>query len=555
MSAGEGHSVRDLALTPARRDRRDVLIVVALALVICGALWAPQLRRLYPFVYDEHVYMVKVRAYGRWLREGLAQAWAGNPGWLFSESAVAEAERREDMHPGFAKYVAMAPNAAVRAIIGREGGARVTSGLFLALACGALYWFLAPRVGRWWAVVGALGLASLPRIFGHGHLLTLDVPIMAMYLVAALALRRAALLDRAGPAIAAGVLAGCALATKLNAVALAPHLLVWLLIVRPRGWPKTLAGCLIAPPLLFALWPWLWHDFPTKVARYVEFHAQHFYVGVSYFGTVHAGGGATTPPASYAPVMVALTTPLPWTLAALAGLVWVARRRLGEAGDFLALGLIVSVGLVMLPGAARYGGVRLILPAFPFLVGLGTLMAARLSDLLVRHGGDRRLTPALLAALLLAPGLIGCVRYYPFDLSYYAEPLGLRGAARLGMDVTYYGDAFAGAADFMARPEHLEDRYYASNELATAVLDALIIAGEIPRADRMMGRYVTDRLPPDADWIIMDHHPPMWPPPVVELMRTTTPVFTVSRDGVWLVAIYPGPRQSAAAARISRQEE
>jgi tetratricopeptide (TPR) repeat protein len=224
--------------------------------------------------------------------------------------------------------------------------------------------------------------------------------------------------------------------------------------------------------------------------------------------------------------------------------VWSARRRLGEVGDFLALGLIVNVGLLMLPGAARYGGVRLILPAFPFLIALGTLMAARVSDRLVRGGGDRRLVSALVAAALLAPGVIGCVRYYPYCLSYYAEPLGLRGAVRLGMDATYYGDAFAGARDFMAQPEHLGARFYVSNEPATAVLDALIIAGEIPRTDRMLGRYVTDRIPPDADWVIVDHHPPMWPPPVVELMRAAAPGFTVSRDGVWLVAIYPGPQRA-----------
>jgi len=198
--------------------------------------------------------------------------------------------------------------------------------------------------------------------------------------------------------------------------------------------------------------------------------------------------------------------------------------------------------------------VRLILPAFPFLIALGTLMAARLSDLLVHHGGDRRLVPALMAALLLLPGLIGCVRYYPYCLSYYAEPLGLRGAVRLGMDATYYGDAFGGARTFMAAPQHLENRYYASNELATAVLDWLIVAGEVPRSERMKDHWVTDRIPPNADWIIVDNHPPMWPPPVAELVRTTAPVSTDGRDGVWLVAVYPGPQRATIAPADHREE-
>lgn len=525
---------------PAPRDRGDLFIVLAIAAAVVGAVIVPQLRSIYPFTYDELVYLRKVRAYDEWLREGLAQAAAGSPLWVVSPDAVVEAEALQDMHPGFARFVALLPHRAVLALLGREGGARLTGALFLALACACVYWCLRPRVGRWFAAVGALGLASLPRVFGDAPVLALDVPIMAMYLAAALALRRAARLDRWGPALWAGVLAGLALGTKLNAAALVPHLGLWLLIARPPGWKKVLAGALLAPPAFLLCWPWLWHDLPGRLLGYEVFHAHHFRVGVSYLGHIYSG--PTTPPAHYAPVMLALTTPLPWLAACVIGLGAGCVRRLPPDWAFMALGLACSVGLLMLPSAARYGGVRLMLPALPFMVMLGTMGAHRLAQALAGGGRGRRgVVAAVAGLLLLGPAVAGCIRCHPYCRSYYTEFVGLRGAADLGMDVTYWGDAFAGAREFMRRPQNAHAVFYASNELATGVVDAHIAAGEIPPHHRMLGRFVTDELPPDADFILVDNHPPMWPPSVAELVRTARPVLTVSRCGVPLLWVFEGP--------------
>ena len=182
------------------------------------------------------------------------------------------------------------------------------------------------------------------------------------------------------------------------------------------------------------------------------------------------------------------------------------------------------------------------LPALPFLVMLGTMGAHRLTQALSGGSALRRtVAGAVAAVLLLGPGIAGCVRCYPFCRSYYTEFVGLRGAANLGMDVTYWGDAFAGARDFMRRPQNADAVFYASNELATGVIDAHIAAGEGPPQHRMLRRFVTEELPPDADFVLVDNHPPMWPPPVAELVRTARPVLTVSRCGVPLLWVFEGP--------------
>lgn len=529
-----------------RLDRADAAVLCALCLGIGVALFAPQLRSVYPFTYDELVYLRKVRAYDEWLRQGLVHARQGHPGWVFSHHAVAQAEALEDMHPGFAKFIALLPHWLMKAAVHKEGGGRMAGGIFLALACGAVYGFLRPRTGRWWAAVGAVGLASLPRVFGDAHFLALDVPIMAMVFVAALAFRRACFTDCWWAHCGAGAVVGLALGTKLNAIALLPHLVIWMAWVRPRRWLRASAGLLVAPAAFYATWPWLWLGLAQQLVRYLEFHGHHFRVGVSYLG--HVYGGATTAPASYAPVMLALTLPVTWLVALAGACVLTLRRRLGSDAGFLALGLGMNLGLMMLPGVARYGGVRLFLPAMPFAVCLAVLAARNAAGRWGRGAPERqrRRISALAGLVLLAPGVVGCLRTYPYCLSYYTEPLGTAGAARLGMDVTYWGDAFAGAREFMSRPEHAQERFYVSNELATGILDAHLSAGEIPPQHRMLGRFVRGPIPADADWVIVDNHPPLWPPAVAEMVLTRQPVFTVNCCGTPILWIFAGPRQQRA---------
>jgi hypothetical protein len=364
---------------------------------------------------------------------------------------------------------------------------------------------------------------------------------MAMILLSAGAFYYACHQDRWGPAVISGVLLGVALGTKLTAVALFIHFGAWLLFVRPRGWMKAVAGLAVAPFVFVLLWPWLWPDLPARLSEYVTFHARHFNVDVEYFGRIY--GGETTAPWHFPVVMIALTLPLPWTLAALSSVAARVRGRLSPLAGFLALGIFANVLLLSLPAATRYGGVRLILSVFPFIVGLGILGLAALFERIE----SRRLrlgTSVAAAIVLVVTGIVGSVTYYPYCVSYYSPPWGLQGAYRLGMDVTYWGDGFGGARDFMSRPEHAEDTFYASNEWATGVVDALIRGGEIPPQHRMLGQYVTDEIPPEADWVLVDNHPPMWHEAVFPLVDNTDPVETVSRDGTPILWIYPGPGQA-----------
>lgn len=530
--------------TVTARKPRDWLVMAALALAVVLGVWAPQLARLYPFTYDELVYLRKTRAYDQWLRQGMAQAQAGNPGWLLSAEAIDAAEALHDMHPGLVKLVGLWPHWVLQAVLGREGGARLTGSLFLALACCTVYWFLAPRCGRLWALTGALGLALHPRVFGHAHFHALDVPVMAVSLLAALACYRAAHANRWPAAAGAAVLVGLAFGTKLNAVALIPQVGLWLVVSRPAGARRLLACLPLALPAFLLCWPWLWPDPVGRLGEYLAFHAHHYHPGATYFGRIY--GGELTAPWHYPLAMLALTMPTTWLLALLPGLVQAARRRLGPASGFLLLGLVLNLGLACWPTAARYGGIRLFLPALPYAVMLAMLVVHQWYQRLRADQWPRsRLLKALIVTGLLLPGVAGITRLYPYCLSYYSGLCGgLAGASRLGLELTYWGDAYGGARDFMAAPAQSKARFVAATELATGVIDALVAAGEVPPQHRLLGRFVRDSLPTDVDYVIADSHAPMWPPAIVPLLATDKPVVRVRREGVALLSIYRNPARS-----------
>jgi hypothetical protein len=524
-------------IAPGALKLADWLLMVGVALVVLGAVLVPQLGRVYPFTYDELIYLYKTRAYDDWLAGRLVDENGRKLG-VFSMEAVEAAETLKDMHPGFAKFVGVIPRRLVRSVLGVEGGGRMTGALFLAFGCCVLYWMLVGSAGRIWAAVGAFGLASMPRVFGHAHFHALDIPVMSMSLLAAGVFYYSAHHDRWGPALVSGALVGLALSTKLTAAAAIIHIGLWLLFRRPPGWVKAICGLVVAPFVFLAMWPWLWPDLFGRLARYMAFHSDHFKIATTYFGQVY--GDTNTAPWHYPWMMLLLTLPATWTLAALGGLGAQAKRRLPAPGMFFALGILANLVLLSLPGATRYGGMRLILSVYPFVVGLGVLAvvaARRAVPANVEQIGA--LTAAL---LLLGPAIIGCIGYYPYCLSYYTGGFGLRGAAGEGMEITYWGDAFGGARDFMSLPGNADDRFYASNELATGVIDALIRVGEIPPQHRMLGYFVKDQIPEDADWILVDNHPPMWSETVEKLVATQEPFVTIEIGDVPLLWIFRAPR-------------
>lgn len=438
---------------------RDRWIAVILALA-AFALYLPLFADALGLTYDEPVYAVVGERHLSWFGRlahgdfgaltpaGLERHW-GNSG-----STPVQA----DWHPPVGKLWH-----AVWRRLPLPGGAfgrwRTGATLLFALTAALLYLWLAPERGRATGVAAALCWLTLPQAIAHGNLAALDGAVTAFATLAWVAGWRLLVAPSAGRAVGYGLALALAAGTKLNGALVAPALLTAMLLQRRAAWrPVLLATFAIAPVAFVACWPWLWYDGWTHLRQLLDFHGRHFYVNALYFGRVYSD---PPPPWHYPFVTLALTTPVTVLLTAATG----CRRRVteptgapwGQASlpGYLALALVWQILPFTLPAAAKYGGIRLFLPALAPLaalsgLGVGELVvwARRLPPLAQR----RWFAPAAVALACYLPGLVGALRVYPYPMAYYGLLAGgTQGAARLGMEVTYWGDPFRGCAAWLSR--------------------------------------------------------------------------------------------------------
>ncbi|MBN1518279.1 glycosyltransferase family 39 protein [Candidatus Sumerlaeota bacterium] len=275
------------------------------------------------------------------------------------------------------------------------------------------------------AVFAALLYLTLPRVLGHAHFAVTDTATAFIMLLCVYCFLRGLASWRW--AVAFGVALGLALLTRIHAVLLPAALLPWALIFRRKQSVNNLyAMLLLAPAVWIALWPWLWFDTPEIIMDYVRYFLQHSPTRTFYLGQVW-GQQFPQAPWHYAPVMIAATTPL-LTLTLLAfGLLRGVLRSWREPHSALFLLMIaVNLAMFMRPSAAKYDGVRLFLPAYPWMALLGGAFCAwllRQVSLMPLSEGSRwskrDLATCLFGALIIISGACSIALAWPRFLSYY----------------------------------------------------------------------------------------------------------------------------------------
>ena len=415
---------------------------------------------------DEGVYLVAAESYAAFPADALRA-----PG-----SLLAAADRRfapNHEHPPLAKWVFGATHALLAEALGWTGhvqGARAGAFLF-----GALLSFVLATWGHALAGVGGALLApalfrAVPRHFDHGHPAALDMPLAALWTAALAAYARSVRLEGGRGerrwAVVCAVAFGAALATKHNGWFLLPvvaahaastRLPAFLRApagARPRLVPAALpAMAVIGPALFLASWPWLWRAPWPRFREYALFHLQHENYSWQYLGRI-----LREPPfpVGYPFVVTALTVPIAVLVVYVGGVLQgIARlgRAEGGAGSpsrseelLLVVSALFPIALIAWPTVPIFGGVKHWLPAMPFLALLG-------ARALVETG--RALWPeraagvtAALAVLVLAPAVRAVAHFHPYGTAAYNEPAGFApGAASLGMQRQYWGDAAVGVLD------------------------------------------------------------------------------------------------------------
>lgn len=413
--------------------------------------------------YDEAIYAGCGLRFLGWLKLTIASICSGDFATPFKYETIQSYWHAKDMHPPFPKML-MAFTYLLFSNLMQQGlGAfRSSTAIMFSVLLAFLFVVLRSSMGRTAALFGALSLFTMPRVFAHAHFVTLDVPVASATFIAtvliAMAIERSSIRLMLVGAFALGIAFSC----KMNAFIAPFGILItlainWLLGRSDEASREALTATLkralifvslstvVALVFLLLTWPWLWYETPRRLFSYIAFHGKHFPVHTFYLGKLYAYA-----PWHYPLVMTAVTTPSLTLLMAIAGFLLTTLH--WNRAPFIArlslVNFLVHIAPFCMPHVPKYNGIRLFMPAMPFIAVLASYSfkcveasIATIASKLFHRSLRQSLISVLLIVALTAPAFHALLRIHPFELSYYNALVGgTKGAVyRYGFECTYWG--------------------------------------------------------------------------------------------------------------------
>lgn len=407
---------------------------------IAAASTIPQ----YGITWDEPSYVSKTRQVRDWFsllvaepgksvsEEAIEEHW---PVWKSGQSDNPWDSSMYDMsHPPFVLVMGGLIAEIFEGTVYSFTAHRLLGALSYSFIVCLLFLWVGRLEGRFAGAIAAMSFALLPRIFGHAHFFATDMPSAALIFLSIFLFATKDISWRRS--FAAGIILGFALSSKFTAILAPTPVILWVLMNRNwKSLPRIGAACLIALGVAWLVDPGLWHHPIDQVKLFFKLSTQRArYVAIPtyYFGKVYW----FNLPWHHPLVMIFGSMPAVTPLFMLGGAVRSIKRHFRDDGFVILLSAPVFIAAFIMPGAPGHDGIRLFMPVFPFiaaLTGFGFI-------LIVERIKNKKVTAAL-AALALIPGLVGIIRWHPYELSYYGGLLGgARGAHKLGMESTYWFD-------------------------------------------------------------------------------------------------------------------
>lgn len=518
------------------------------------------------FARDEGFYFHAADSYQRWF-DRLAE----DPGAAVSDSEIRRYWRTNSEHPALMKILFGWGHRLLHEWLGwsrPSTGYRLPGMLAGALIVYLIFVWGAAVYDRWAALLAAAAFALMPRVFYHAHLACFDVPITAAWLAVCYLYWRS--LSSARHGVAAGAVYGVALSIKLNAfflpALLGAHYLALLAHRKlraktsrrpaPKPW-VFVWGLLLAPPIFFGHWPWLWHRTLERLEAYLGFHAHHAHYNTAYFGENVI---AAPTPISLPTVMTAFTVPSVVLLLAIAGAILLLRRRLPAVLDrrvrgwwspappaprdgfdlLVAICALFPIALISFPSVPIFGGTKHWMPALPFIALLAGAGASRLFSIAAIK--LKRLSPravsAMLLALLLAPPLQQTIVSHPYGLASYVPLVGgAPGAADLGMLRQFWGYTTMGVLPFLNEQVPPGGRVYFHDTARPSV--------EMFRRDGTLREDIENWRIRGSNYALVHHelHMIMVDTYIWNSYGSVHPAHVLTHQGVPLVSVYENPKR------------
>lgn len=326
-------------------------------------------------------------------------------------------------------------------------------------------------------LVSALIWILMPHVFGQAHIASADMPLTFFWFATTYAFYKG---TRAGVwSLVFALLLGLAVSTKFPGFLIPIPLVAWAWWTRKQGCFRNLAAMtILCPSVLLALQPYLWTNPSGRLFEFIHqslTRMRHPGARIpTYF--FHQPLLGDQLPFYYPFFIVAVSIPLLVLFLFLAGNFFKSSdQNQREVNSLLRFNLLFILLVPVLPGSFIHDGVRLLLPAFPFLAFLsgagffyvkerliafvekdpGLEKAPTLAKILERGSaflekkapwagpGKKTLIPLVLALVLLLPTAWEMYDSHPNQLMYYNSLVGgVKGAYRLGLETTYLGEAF-----------------------------------------------------------------------------------------------------------------
>lgn len=451
---------------------------------------------------------------------------------------------------------------------------RLSTALLTAIGVLVVYLFASKAYGRAVGIASSLALIFIPRFFAHSRYAALDVPIAVMWLLTVWAFWSG--LENWKFGILSGVLFGLALNTKINAFFIPFALLPWLVVsfrdkikfesnqmipnfersikVMGRRVPTsfvTISSFFVVAPLVFFLtWPWLWHDTILRIGRYLRFHFQHFSILCYYLGKTYE-----MTPWHYPFVMLAITLPLPILSFSVIGALKAIHDTisLNNRTSFLILiNAFVPVVIFSSPNTLGYDGIRLFMPALPFialLAGIGVgYTIKQIRSLLKRSTGllkgkkiDRYASVAYLFVLILLiiQGASAFITEDPYESVYYNSLVGGTNGAVNKFELEYWGQAHIEAVRWL-------NRYAIRNATVFSMISHLLVVYQKGWSQFISEGVLRDdiqitedpELLATSDYIILLTRQGFFTEWQWNLFQEVQPIFSYQVDGAPIIQIY-----------------
>lgn len=384
-----------------------------------------------------------------WLETALADMARGDWGHFTSRETLQEYFKDDyTFHPPFARFLAGITWRLFHEPLGEIRALRLAPALLFSVATVLLYVLVGEYYGISAGALASLLLLLCPAPFGHAHLIALDSPIASLWLMTVFCFVKG--LDSRRWALAFGISAALAMNTKIHGFAVPAPLFLWgLLFHRKKIVPNLLAFLAVTPVALYLTNPLYWHHPFADLYYFVRAMLKkraYEPVGTHFLGDRYD----FSPPKYYAFFMTLISIPPATLLLGLWGAAWSGRevrqfldgKKPGQLSVLFILNALTALGLTVFDRIPIYDGVRLFLPAFYFSAGLAGIGFYGLTRTFAT-GRFKAILSGGVFALAVGASAFSLARIHPFELSYFnAFVGGLPGANRIGLESTYWNDAF-----------------------------------------------------------------------------------------------------------------